>query len=187
MSDLSYCKKVVDAVAKMLEKYPHALLEDICKSFFQDEFGPGHLLNDVQASRLYLLRELSQMESLERYQPEPCGLGQNFYRVNLDMIKDEIISFDQFFTAFTESATAFALPTAESWKQKWMDIEGCLKPLKTLIADFDKSQSYLQNRLNQGKVVVHHSKRYVESYHPHYRIIHKQVLKKYFEGLLTAD
>ena len=41
----------------LLDRYPLSTLADLYKSFFQDEFGPGHLLADEAGALSYLDRE----------------------------------------------------------------------------------------------------------------------------------
>ncbi len=54
---------VLKTVEKQIQKYPESALKDIYKSFFQDEYGHGHLLTDTSVSRKYFDYELSQMTS----------------------------------------------------------------------------------------------------------------------------
>ncbi len=175
--------EITSSVISFLQMYPEANLEDIYKGFFQDEFGPGHLLADAHASRKYLKRELSLTQSLKRYQAEPCGTGQNFYRVNLDLIVDGFIGFDTYFEAFIESGASFRLPEIESWKEKWIHIELKIRPLNHLIKDYPESIIFLNKRLADGNAVAHHSRAFVEKYDPHYRIIHRRFIEKYFYGI----
>ena len=39
-------ERVASAVERMLADYPQSTLQDIYKSFFQDRFGPGHIVPD---------------------------------------------------------------------------------------------------------------------------------------------
>jgi len=184
MHDPDFSSKITESVQNFLEKYPEANLEDIYKGFFQDEHGPGHLLRGVDAPRRFFLGELSEMQSKERHSMEPCGTGHNFFRVSLDVIIDGFVTANTFFQAFIESASAFKLPEIDTWKKKWKQIEVNIQPLKHLISDYDKSLDLLNKRLSQGKVVMHHSKKFTDLYDPHYRIIHKTIIEKYFKGKL---
>ncbi len=184
MQNPDYNSQITESVQSFLEKYPEAKLEDIYKGFFQDEHGPGHLLRGVDAPRRFFLGELSEMKSQGRHGTEPCGTGHNFFRVSLDVIIDGFVTTNTFFQAFIESASAFKLPETETWKNKWKHIERNIQPLKHLINDYEKSLDLLGKRLSQGKVVMHHSKKFTDLYDPHYRIIHKNIIEKYFKGKL---
>ena len=57
-----------EAVERQLRDYPKSRLQDLYKSFFQDRFGPGHLVNDTSTAGKYLRYELNNSESFhERY------------------------------------------------------------------------------------------------------------------------
>jgi hypothetical protein len=52
------------AVTKQLQKYPKSTLKDIYKNFFQDRFGPGHLISDTAVAGAYLRKELDALPVL---------------------------------------------------------------------------------------------------------------------------
>lgn len=85
-----------DVIRKMLREYPQSTLQDIYKSFFQDRFGPGHLVADTAAARKYLRTEIEKMETSSLPYYEPAGAGKNFYRVNLSLVKEGVVSEDIF-------------------------------------------------------------------------------------------
>ena len=161
---------VGSAVKDQLAKYPESTLQDIYKSFFQDEFGPGHLLGDTSAARAYLRRELDEMESRGNYTADPCGAGQHFYRVPLDLVKDSIITDSEYFALFLDGAEAFRNPDPDEWKVIWEGIVNEIETMDFQIANFDEDRKALEEMLEKGEVVVHHSSTYNEKYHPHYRI-----------------
>ena len=43
---------------------------------------------------------------------------------------------------------------------------------------FEEDSSYIHSLLEEGKYAVHHSKIYNDEYHPHYRIIEKEIFEK---------
>lgn len=82
------CQDYRSVVERMLKQYPESTLQDVYKSFFQDRFGPGHLISDTVAARKYLQQELKEMDGSEMPYYEPAGAGENYYRVNLAVIKE---------------------------------------------------------------------------------------------------
>jgi hypothetical protein len=52
--------RIEKAVINELKYYPEARLRDIYKNFFQDAFGPGHLIPDTTHAGNYLNYELQQ-------------------------------------------------------------------------------------------------------------------------------
>lgn len=166
--------EIARAVRSQLQRYPESGLQDIYKSFFQDEFGPGHLLEDTAGARKYLEYELSEMKSSANHVAEPCGTGNNFYRVPLDLVKDSIISENSLFSAFLESASTFKVPEIESWKKRWEEIVLIIEKMNLNLPNFNEDKKALKEMLNHGEMAVHHSHRYEEIYNPHYRILGRE-------------
>ncbi|MDX9906333.1 MAG: hypothetical protein RBS55_07075 [Bacteroidales bacterium] len=164
-------QRISRSVSALLEKYPAATLQDIYKSFFQDEFGPGHLLEDTAAARKYLAYEMANMTSRGNYTAEPCGAGLNFYRVPLDLVKDEKISFNEYLTAFLESGSSFRIPETGEWKAKWGMIVLEIESMNLEIKNFESDKKNLSKMLDEGETTVHHSESYSLAYDPHYRIM----------------
>jgi hypothetical protein len=53
-------RAVKAAVATQMESFPESRLQDLYKSFFQDRFGPGHIISDRQSALNYILSELAK-------------------------------------------------------------------------------------------------------------------------------
>ena len=162
---------VQEAVHKQLEIYPESTLQDIYKSFFQDEFGPGHLLGDTSSARRYLEYELANMDSKGNYRIEPCGEGRQFYRVPLDLVKDGKISFEDYLEAFLASAASFKSPEVTAWSKKCERIVLEIEQMDLSIEGFEDDKAKLNQLLENGDFVVHHSALYAKLYEPHYRIM----------------
>lgn len=165
-------KSVVEG---MLKKYPDSQLRDIYKSFFQDRFGPGHLVSDTMAARRYLHSELIEMGESAMPYYEPAGAGENYYRVSLAVIRDDVISEDEFFHAFLESAGKVTFPTIEDWTAEWNDI---LKVIPTDLENYASDKAMIDSVLSSGDYAVHHSRRFNASYHPHYRLIDESTFQR---------
>lgn len=174
--------------------YPVATLQDFYKSCFQDAFGPEHLMSDApeayENARNYLVREGEYLHSqnlkttgIPYY--EQVGYRGNFYRVSLELIEDGIIPFDAFFLAFQHSVKTYQLPTVEAWKKEWTQV------LK--IADFKTLPHYkadvktIDSLLSLGHYAYHHSRSFNEAYHPHYRLIAKEVFERELLPYLITD
>jgi hypothetical protein len=80
-------ERIRTAVENHLEAYPKSTLQDLYKHFFQDYFGPGHIVSDTSSAGAYLDRELALFEQAPGAYYEPTGYNGNFYRVNLSVIK----------------------------------------------------------------------------------------------------
>ena len=106
------------AVKDQLNVYPKSTLQDLYKNFFQDYFGPGHIVSDTLSAGAYLNRELVSFEQASGAYYEPTGYNANFYRVNLSVIKEGIIARDTFFDAFVRSVGNIQTISLEEWKKE---------------------------------------------------------------------
>ena len=160
----------VEAVREQLAHYPQSALGDLYKSFFQDAFGPGHLLDDLKQTRLYFDRELETMQSRGCRASEPCGLGRNFHRIPMDLIVDSIVGREEYYDSFLRGARSFALPNLASWKEEWQIIMEAITPLRHLIKDFEADERCINSLLQSNSYALGHSDHYRSVYDPHYRI-----------------
>lgn len=167
--------EVCQAVEEHMKEYPQSTLRDLYKNFFQDVYGPGHLLNDTTAAKNYLLKELSSYSDIEGKIAEPTGYRHNFYRVNLSVIKNNLIPFDLFFDAFMQSAKDFKVVDIQEWKKEWLQIETVIRSMQLELPDYDKERNEIMDQLDEGKYVDHHSRLFNDNYRPHYRIISAEI------------
>lgn len=166
------------AIEDQMKLYPASTLQDLYKSFFQDEYGPGHMAPDSAGASEYLNYELSEMKSRHDYQAVPCGAGTNFYRVSLDLVKDSIISEAAFLSAFMKSAKDFKTPVIEAWKAKWGQILAEIESMNLQLPNFEQDKIAIAEMLARGETVVHHSDAFIQAYDPHYRIMSREQWEK---------
>lgn len=174
---------VEEAVIIQMEEYPESTLLDIYKNFFQGKFGPGHLLDgedDRESVRTYLLKECEAASKEENLCPdyEDVGLEGMFLRVNLNLVGEEGIPFDAFFDAFVKSAESFAIPDVKLWRKEWKSIVSIIRKMNLNIPDFDRDRKAIDKMLAGGEYASHHSKAFENAYHPHYRLVSKDIFEK---------
>lgn len=189
ISLLIFCSKSVvcspssvDSIQKSVERqlsdFPKSTLQDLYKSFFQDRFGPGHIVSDTSAAGNYLRYELKNSENFHEKYYEPTGYENNYYRVNLSVLKENKISYQKFFDAFLRSVEAVSLDDISEWKSEWFEIESVIISMNLDLENFDADLEMIHSILEQGKYAVHHSEIYNSEYHPHYRIIEKKIFEE---------
>lgn len=176
------CKQetaIEQAIGRQMRSHPASTLQDLYKNFFQEQFGPGHLVPDTTSAARYLRYELQTMSGERSALYESIGVEGRFVRVNLDVIKNGYIDFDTFLDAFLRSATCFELPSVETWKGEWKEIENTARNmgLNDVLPRFESDSQAINDLLNQGKYVMHHSPEYSEAYHPHYRLIERKIFE----------
>ena len=176
------CPLSVDSIQKSVQRqlndFPKSTLQDLYKSFFQDRFGPGHLVSDTSMAGNYLRYELNNSTVFHEKYYEPTGYESNYYRVNLSVIKENKISYQDFFDAFLRSVENVSLDDIPEWKSEWSEIESVITSMNLNLENFEKDLEMIHSVLEQDKYAIHHSDTYESEYHPHYRIIEKSIFEK---------
>lgn len=171
------------AIDYQTKTYPASTLKDIYKSFFQDAFGPGHLMgedmNSVSNAIDYLRDECQIVREEASLCPEyeDAGTTGRFVRVNLSVITSGKVSFDVYADAFIRSAKSFRLPDIEDWKRRWSEIEEIIHSKGLAFKDMGKDTADINRMLANGRYASHHSRAYEEAYHPHYRLIERSIFE----------
>lgn len=184
---------VRQAVAEQMSTYPASTLKDLYKSFFQDAFGPGHLISNAQDSEQRMRSYLEQECEMAKTEPNLCpdyeltGIHGRFYRVNLSVINDGRVPMESFLSAFLKSASQFSLPKVEDWRQEWISIEKSIRELGYRLPGQAQDSAAIMDILAQGKYASHHSEAYNAAYHPHYRLIEKEIFEREILPRLQFD
>ena len=161
-----------------IKLHPKASLPDLYKNFFQGKFGPGHLIENRKAAQEYLEYELSEAEEFDSVLIQPVGYEENFFRVNLALIKEGKLETEKLLDAFITSADLAGKPEIAEWEAEWNSIVKIIKEMNLNLPNFEKEKEKIAKNLKEGKVIGHHSKAYTENYHPHYRLIHKTLMEE---------
>ena len=159
----------------MLRKYPDTSLQDVYKSCFQDYFGPAHAIASRDMARKYIEQELNSAVCDDTCYYEPCGWRGNYYRVGLSAVADSLLTLDEL--------------ADERWVNEWNRTLKIVRDVvkenasrisrnSPLMRDFTADSTAIADMLAQGKYVVHHSDRYNELYHPHYRIVSRDIFER---------
>lgn len=139
-------------------KYPKMTTQDIVKLLYQNHFGPGHFIKDIEQVTKYYYNEL------ENGKPNnDCCLyehiGNNFVRVNIFNYSKQFDNNYLIESFFNSSKFDFNNSTLkESFKNCLFSIED---------DGFLKNYDYTN---------VHHSLIYNQLYNPHYRVINSSYL-----------
>ena len=167
-------------VSRQMETYPQSRLLDIYKSCFQDYMGAEHLVTDRQRVKAYLDEELNTttLEDLLPWLYEPCGAEGNYVRVSIRTIKEGIISADLLLDAFIRSANPGNRPSVESWSNRWHEILEVIDTMNLNYPNYKADKQFIDSILSVGKYSISHSPEYREAYHPHYRIVERNIFDR---------
>lgn len=171
---------IASFVNKQMQEYPKSRLLDIYKSCFQDYMGAEHLVPDTASTGKYLDYELSASGSsdLLPWYYEPCGVNGSHVRVSLRAVKEGLVSREQLLDAFIRSANAASRPSVESWKQRWHEIADTIAEMDIQLPHYNEDGQHIDSVLSAGKYAISHSPDYREAYHPHYRIIGREIFDR---------
>ena len=169
------------AIERQLHDYPQSTLQDVYKAFYQEHFGPEHMISDTVAVRNYLNHELATMggERSSLYY-EPIGLEGNYVRVYLSAVIDGLISSEELLQAFLDSAAA-RQEAAVEWATKWNAIVEVIDEIRP---GFGAGERAMLRQASLDKKAVHHSQAYNAAYHPHYRIVDRTIFELLLKPLL---
>ena len=166
---------VRSAIEMQLVTYPQSTLQDIYKSFYQEHFGPGHIISDTASARRYLMKELSEMGENQSPYFEPTGSQGDYIRVYLSAVSDSLITAEQLLDAFVRSANSRQEPTV-IWLEKWEAIISIIQANKIELEGIETDLPLLTEAARNNQA-VHHSRCYNEAYHPHYRIVERNIFE----------
>ena len=165
-------KKAIEAsVEEQYAAYPEMHLQDFYKNFFQDRFGPGHLISDKEAALAAINEELAQADTIGCQTTELCGWRHNYVRISLSAVRDSLIMAEQLTDALMASAKPVSNEDIRQWKKEWTLILSIIEQKHPDLPDFDQEKQSIQQALASGQYVFHHSDAFNRAYHPHYRLI----------------
>lgn len=173
-------------INRQMQTYPKSRLLDIYKSCFQDYMGAEHLVSDRQRVKAYLDEELNtiSLDDLMPWYYEPCGIDSSYYRVSIRAIKESLVSEDLLLNAFIRSANSEKRPSVESWSERWHKIIGTIDQMKQDLPNYQEDKQFIDSVLYVGKYAISHSPDYREAYHPHYRIVERNIFEKEIKSLI---
>lgn len=139
---------------------------DAVKLIYQNEFGGGHLVSDVQAFWRYLKAEYAAIEK-DPNMPKAIPIGNHTVRVHLNALTEaELEALGHRFLADAQhpkGEMAVFLQKLDILRQLTKDGIFCFT--------CNELEAYLEPYIASGCPMVSHSDVYRRNYHPAYRII----------------
>lgn len=176
-------QQIVEAVKALISQYPEATLQDVYKSFYQERFGPGHMIPNVENARNYLMSEMEQAAENTGDYFEPTGSEGKYVRIYLNAVSDGKISTEQLLDAFVESANNVE-PRSDKWSEQWSKIVNVIEKKQLPVAASDELKQLLKECSEQEEA-VHHSEDYEKAYRPHYRIVERNIFEQQLKRYLV--
>ena len=163
MNAMTELEMILKDHAKRYEKMEPT---DAVKLIYQNEFGGGHLIPDVESCMNYLYREYAAVEKSPLPLP-PESIGNGMVRVHLAGVKED--ELEQLGQKFIRSAAGHTglLDSFQGKLEVLREVarQGCFA--------FDISQldAYLREYAAAGYPMVSHSETYRKAYAPAYRVV----------------
>lgn len=180
---------VLACLREMKCRYPKITLCDVYKSFYQDYFGPGHLIESKSQATKYIKEELKIVDKAsvglqtkcngfwvkKATGTEKCGALGRYVRVDLWKVKCGEININDYVKKLTQSVAENV--DNDGWVKEWNFILSVIQNYKVPIDNYENDLKLINSRIASGKYGMHHSQVFNECYHPHYRIIKSNLLK----------
>ena len=80
--------------------------------------------------------------------------------------------------AFVRSVNGINPITIEEWKKEWSEIERVISSMRLDLPNYEIELKEIEERLERGEYVGHHSQIFEECYSPHYRIISRDIFEQ---------
>ena len=171
--------KTEEFVSTEFATFPESRFVDIYKSFFQDAYGPGHLIPDTTHAGMYLSEDLLNENWPDTMLWQATGINHDFYRINLVLVKNGTIPRDTFLLAMLESATLARKPEISDFKNQVKELYDAVKKQHPDLPDLEKDKDAIDAQLDKGEVMMHHSEHYLQTYQRRYRIVHNSVFERW--------
>jgi 8-oxo-dGTP pyrophosphatase MutT (NUDIX family) len=156
-------------------RYPLAQIEDLYKLAHQAALGSEHAVEDEDAARVWLKRELDKIteSASEPLLDEISGDG-GIVRVNLRPYMKIEGDPESLFRAFIQTANQFK-GSPEALVLNWRVIE-YLAQRGEIHLPYEGLRAFMKKMQSSGYPALHHSDRYQLAYKPSYRVIARQAL-----------
>lgn len=175
--------EVVSSIKRMQARYPKITLCDIYKSFYQDFFGPGHIIESKEKAEGYLMRELERTEK-PSVEFEFTGAKGRFVRVDIFFIKNGMIDKDAYLKALMNSVVVADSTAVQQWLMEWHYVQWVIENSGLNINNYKEDKEFIRQRIENGVYEMNHSQLFNELYHPHYRIIRRDVWEENIRPLI---
>jgi hypothetical protein len=156
--------------------FPKANLIDYYKLFFQGTFGPGHIVTDKKQAYDNLVKELKDFGTSELPFLQDISFINPYCRISLEIIEKKLMELDEFFDLFMESSNYPNTLSPIEWNEAWIDIENILFQILPKLKDTKLIEMLHDNLYGDKLPMFRHSEQFRETYHPHYRLIRKDLI-----------
>lgn len=204
-------QRIYEFIQNELIIHSNSRLIDLFKLYMQSVFGPGHMIKNKTLAKEFLKQELFSnitfISVFDKSSNHPyvlnmrdehkilndqdiecpcifqkCDIFFPLARFSLQIIRDKIIPFDDYFEAFIMTANDNFILSDKDFLYYWNYVVQDIRSNYN-IPDIDNDLESLKIQLQNKQFLFSHSKNYHISYSPSYRIINYNYLEKYIEDI----
>lgn len=157
------------------KKYPKSKIVDYVRTILQSEFFRERKIPDADISYDYLLRDLQRTKKKH-------DDNQDLYEfISDDLVKVNLYTYDKMGFNLKYLNNCFVNTTnnyegsSKGFKRKLKTLNKLIKERKINLPTKD-SQKFIAQYIKDGYPLLHHSRKFIKTYHPAYRLIHKQFI-----------
>ncbi len=154
------------------QRYPLLQPQDVMKLIYQRNFGPGHAIDDPDGQAEIIAREMEEAEDTGILTE---SIGNHLCRLYLGKAKT-VFKAEDIADIFARTAAI----QKGSMYEFIRDLKTVQKNITLFACSFSEEEfnAYAAWHRGRGYPAVHHSRRYADAYHPHYRVV--------FEGFVSS-
>ena len=94
------------------------------------------------------------------------------------MVLDSLVDAETLLEAFVRSANEGETLTEEEWKAKWASVSAVIREDFPALPDAASELAAIDSLMAEGHYILHHSPVFEQTYHPHYRIVARDIFEK---------
>jgi len=161
-----------------LYQYPSMELRDVYKLIYQSVMGPAHILEDEAKAFLYLRAEFEDnYQGFEKSLFSDISLEHELVRVHIPIYKNTG-SADQLYDMVRQTATRIN-PNKTVLNNYWNVLGNLIEEHRFVNFSIDDYKTLTNLLQEQDFPHLSHSEKYKKLYKPSYRIVLKEMVKKY--------
>lgn len=157
---------------KYFERYPLSQIQDFIKYLYQLVLGSGHLIQDKEENYKRLIDEYNNIEH-DKHHLLYEEISDILVRVHLEALEKENLKDIHHYFMLSASYTS----TKEHLLKVFDDVEEGIKE-GWIPFDLLNWRKEIEEYKQKGCPVISHTEIFRKHYHPHYRLMKKEYLKK---------
>ncbi len=157
------------------KKYPKSKIVDYVRTILQSEFFRESKIPDSEIAYHYLLRDLNKAKKIH-------DENQDLYEfISSDLVKVNLYTYNKMGFNLNYLNNSFVNTTnnyegsSKGFKRKLNTLNKLIRERKINLHTKD-SKKFIDQYIADGYPLIHHSKKFIKTYHPAYRLIHKQFI-----------